>query len=238
MQQTKQQTAQPATKSFQCRHIRTTGRRCGSPSLRGEHFCYYHHPSSRPSAHSRVDAEAIADGYPMRLPTLRFDSFEDRPSVQLCLLEVMNRIACDAIDPKKAGMLLYGLQIASNNLPREPRAARTANQAAPVEPDCVPERLVEELTFDPDHGPLAPIAEIVPPPPERDPIDPITGEPRPSDMVERFLHNLSNEQDAYNLEVAREQVLAELAKIPCAHCGHVEPPAGPEMVPTIQAVAA
>src|SRR5580658_1828558 len=102
-------------KAFQCRHIRTTGRRCGSPALRGEHRCYFHHSNHRPEA--RREAEAIAVGYPIQLPVLHFDSFEDRPSVQLCLLEVMNRIANDSLSPKKAGMLLYGLQIAANNLP-------------------------------------------------------------------------------------------------------------------------
>jgi hypothetical protein len=30
-----------------CRHTLATGRRCGSPCLRGEHFCYYHHTNRR-----------------------------------------------------------------------------------------------------------------------------------------------------------------------------------------------
>ena len=109
-------------KTYQCRHIRTNGRRCGTPSLRGEHLCYQHHAAHRPEA--RRDAEAIAVGYPIQLPVLHFDSFEDRPAVQRCLLEVMNRIANNSLDLKRGGLLLYGLQIASNNLPPEPRATR------------------------------------------------------------------------------------------------------------------
>ena len=211
------------TKSYQCRHIRTNGRRCGTPSLRGEHLCYFHHTSRRPEA--RRDAEAIAAGYPIQQPVLHFDSFEDRPAVQLCLLEVMNRIACGAIDRKLAGILLYGLQIAANNLPPEPRPARAApgKEAIPLEPGCVAEHPVEDITLDPDYGPLAPIAEIPDPEPERDPN-------RPSPMVEDFLKSMADEKEKYERE--------EAGRPPCTHCGRPGPPPKPAVVPTLQAVAA
>jgi hypothetical protein len=212
-------------KSFQCRHIRTNGNRCGSASLRGEHFCYFHHASHKPGA--RADAEAIAAGYPIQQPVLHFDSFEDRPSVQLCLLEVMNRIANNSLDLKRGGILLYGLQIASNNLPREPQPARRApNQSAaanqyaePLEPDCVPERRVQEITLDPELGPIAPIAEM----PDPDAPDPS----RPSSMVEDLLQALLDEKECYTRE--------EALRPPCTHCGR---PGPPKAIPTIQAVAA
>jgi hypothetical protein len=214
-------------KSYQCRHIRTNGRRCGTPSLRGEHLCYQHHAAHRPEA--RRDAEAIAVGYPIQQPVLHFDSFEDRPSVQLCLLEVMNRIANNSLDLKRGGILLYGLQIASNNLPPEPRAARTQpatrnQQPATVspEPGCVAEHPVEEITLDPDYGPLAPIAEMPEPDPERDP-------DQPSPTVVRLLQMLNMEKECYTRE--------EAARPPCTHCGRPGPPK-PEPIPTIQAVAA
>ena len=204
------------TKSFQCRHIHTTGRRCGSPSLRGEHLCYFHDTSRRPGA--KADAEAIAAGYPIKLPVLHFDSFEDRPSVQHCLLEVMNRIACGAIDRKLAGILLYGLQIAANNLPPEPRPARAApgKEAIPLEPGCVAEHPVEDITLDPDYGPLAPIAEI----PERD-------EDHTPSLIESFLQSLAEGRE----ECDREEAL----RPPCTHCGR---PGPPKPIPTIQALAA
>jgi hypothetical protein len=212
-------------KSYQCRHIRTNGRRCGTPSLRGEHLCYAHHAAHRPEA--RRDAEAIAAGYPIQQPVLHFDSFEDRPAVQACLLEVMNRIANNSLDTKRAGLLLYGLQIASNNLPREPRATRSvpnqrtgANQETPpLEPHCVAELPVEDITLDPDYGPLAPIAEI--PDPEAD--DPN----RPANWVEEILKSLADEKECYTRE--------EAARPPCTHCGR---PGPPKPIPTIQAVAA
>ena len=206
------------TKSFQCRHIHTTGRRCGSPSLRGEHLCYFHDTSRRPGA--KADAEAIAAGYPIKLPVLHFDSFEDRPSVQHCLLEVMNRIACGAIDLKLAGILLYGLQIAANNLPPEPRPARAApnHETQPLEPVSV-----EDITHDPDYGRLAPIAEMPEPATPRDPN-------RPSPMVEDFLKSMADEKEKYERE--------EAGRPPCTHCGRPGPPPKPAVVPTLQAVAA
>jgi hypothetical protein len=56
-----------------------------------------------------------------------------------------------AIDPRRAGLLLYGLQIASLNLPKPP-ADRNA-KPEPVE-------FVEEITTDPELGNLAPRTEV------------------------------------------------------------------------------
>jgi len=30
-----------------CRHLKLDGRRCGSPALRGQHYCYFHAPAHR-----------------------------------------------------------------------------------------------------------------------------------------------------------------------------------------------
>ena len=35
---------------MQCRHILASGLRCGSPALKAENFCYYHHTTRRPIA--------------------------------------------------------------------------------------------------------------------------------------------------------------------------------------------
>ena len=35
-------------KRFQCRHIHAAGRQCGSPALRNEQFCYFHHTTRLP----------------------------------------------------------------------------------------------------------------------------------------------------------------------------------------------
>ena len=95
-----------------CRHIFTDGHRCASPALRNQDFCYYHHTTRQPVA-----------GKEARTRKLRRNEFilprpEDRTAVQLSIGEVLDRIATNRIDPKRAGLLLYGLQTASANLAR------------------------------------------------------------------------------------------------------------------------
>ncbi|HEY6374724.1 MAG TPA: hypothetical protein VIX90_04285, partial [Edaphobacter sp.] len=53
------------TKRYQCRHIFTEGRRCGSPSLRHEDFCYYHHTTRRPAPDPRTREDRYAFDLPL-----------------------------------------------------------------------------------------------------------------------------------------------------------------------------
>jgi hypothetical protein len=135
---------------FQCRHIFTDGRRCGSPTLRSpaghEPFCFYHHNSrGAASMTNRDPARAAAQPSTFVLPTP-----EDRSSIQHALGQVLQRIASNEIDPRRAGLLLYGLQIASLNLKKD--------REIPDEDDSG--AFVTEITLDPDHGVLAPPAEL------------------------------------------------------------------------------
>lgn len=127
-------------KRYQCRHIFTDGRRCGSPCLRGEEFCYYHHTTRRP-VEKCIERNLRMSTFVIPLP-------EDRHAIQASIAEVLQRIATCSIDTKRAGLLLYGLQIASSNLPR-------VQQAPPETP------LLEEVVADPCLGYLAPRTEIV-----------------------------------------------------------------------------
>ena len=97
---------------YQCHHIFPDDTRCGSPRMRNEQFCYFHHDSRRPVVrpHDRIARRGT------------FSLFT--PSSQNAMLEslgeVMTRIAANDIDPRRAGLLLYALQLASTNL-RSPR---------------------------------------------------------------------------------------------------------------------
>jgi hypothetical protein len=124
---------------FQCRHIFTDGRRCGSISLRNEQLCYYHHTTRLPAQnpHQRKARRATFD-----LPHI-----EDRSSIQSAISQIIQRIAANDLDPRRAGLLLYALQIASLNLPKP----------APSE---APEPTVDDITLDPELGPLAPTHEL------------------------------------------------------------------------------
>ena len=127
------------TKRFQCRHIFTDGHRCGSICLRGEPFCYYHHTTRKPAPRKTLGSHASFD---LPLP-------EDRHAIQASIGIILQRIASNDLDPKRAGLLLYGLQIASLNLPK---------QQQNEDKDTL--EVVHEITTDPELGTLAPQTEI------------------------------------------------------------------------------
>ncbi len=90
-----------------CHHRFPDDHRCGSPALRGEAFCYYHHPDRRPVANPY--ARRARRGFQLTAPT-------DHRSLQKALNEVLVRIAANKLDVHRAGLILYSLQVASQNL--------------------------------------------------------------------------------------------------------------------------
>jgi hypothetical protein len=156
---------QDEIKRYQCRHIFTGGHRCGSPCLRHEEFCYYHHTTRRPVENPRRRRSRQAQ-FDLPLP-------EDRSAIQSSIGEVLRRIASNEIDAKRAGLLLYGLQIASINLPRATQPTRATGHSSynsrsrysgrtlRDEEDIPETALVEEIVIDPKLGTVAPRAEFV-----------------------------------------------------------------------------
>src|ERR1700734_3841905 len=132
-------------KRYQCRHIFTDGHRCGSICLRGEEFCYYPHTPRKPAQNPRARrGRQSTFNLPVTDPN-------DRTGLQSTIVEVLRRIASNDIDPRRAGLLLYGLQIASLNLPKPQPAQRGRKIEEP--------ETVEEITTHPELGILAPIAD-------------------------------------------------------------------------------
>ncbi len=123
---------------MQCRHVFTDGHRCLGHCLRHEDFCYFHHTARRPIANP---AARRRRGTTFTLPEL-----EDRASIQLALSEILQRIAANDLDPKRAGHLLYGLQIAASLLPKlDPKQQI---------------KTVSEITHDEELGTLAPEQQV------------------------------------------------------------------------------
>ena len=131
----------PKEPRFHCRHLRVSGARCRAIALRNQEFCYYHHAARRPASPSRQHE-------PIPLPLI-----EDRASIQIALNEIVARIANRSIDRKDAGLILYALQIASTNLPRETHSTKS-HAEDPIDD------AVDDPTDDPDHGPIAPVAQV------------------------------------------------------------------------------
>jgi hypothetical protein len=96
-----------------CRHIKTNGLQCRAVALAESNFCYFHHrlharqTNYRPNDLTRPYFEAGRD--------IELGAIEDRESVQFALSVVINAIATNRIDTRRATALLYGLQLASYN---------------------------------------------------------------------------------------------------------------------------
>ena len=102
-----------------CSAIKEDGTRCAAPKLKSGIYCY---------AHTKM-AEARACN--VTLPAL-----EDGNGIQMALMLVQKALIDDEISEKKAGLLLYSIQIAAANVDRT-----TFGQAADEDmvTDCVPE---------------------------------------------------------------------------------------------------
>jgi hypothetical protein len=85
----------------ECRHIMPSGSKCKSPALRESAFCYYHVNVRRSTGPRNVFDD-------IKLPPL-----EDNCGVQIALSEVLGALVASRIDARRAGLLLYGLQIAA-----------------------------------------------------------------------------------------------------------------------------
>jgi hypothetical protein len=88
----------------ECRHIKTSGGKCGSPALRGQPYCYFH-------ARLRERAARQQPGF---LP-FAFQNLEDRGAIQHAICEVAMALADHRLDAKRASILVYALQLASQN---------------------------------------------------------------------------------------------------------------------------
>src|ERR1022692_4613763 len=93
-----------------CKHVKANGEFCGSPALRGREYCYFHLTVLGRRLRTQKHIMQGENHY-LQLPTL-----EDANSIQMALMQVMEALLRDQIDNKLAGLLLYGLQIASSNL--------------------------------------------------------------------------------------------------------------------------
>jgi hypothetical protein len=90
-----------------CTHIFLDDHRCGSPALRGEDFCYYHHPDRKPVANPY--ARRACRGFRLTPPT-------NQTSLRNAVNEIVVRLAANKLDVRRASLILYSLQIASRNL--------------------------------------------------------------------------------------------------------------------------
>jgi hypothetical protein len=121
---------------LECRHILTSGNKCRAAALRGKAYCYFHfnaHLQRHTAKNSR---------YLSYTPDLQIPLLEDPSAIQLAISEVVQAIAQNRMDPKRAGRLLYGLQLASINVKKAKK--------------IIAKHPVRELCWNPEAEPIGP----------------------------------------------------------------------------------
>ncbi len=168
-----------------CEHIMTTGIRCKSPALRKDVFCYFHtgyrrqqrelaDEDTRPPEFiaprfnqfnefvgmGPVKPEDIeyARGVMRKPMAIDLGLLEDAAAIQLAISNVLQALAIGRLETRRASVLLYGLQLASNN-------ARLMPPADPIESGtCNPDPTESGIYGRPPEGegtptPRLPLAE-------------------------------------------------------------------------------
>jgi len=87
----------------QCHHVMDSGYRCQTPPLKNQDFCHYHR---------RLHADFILPGHPRYVPPI----LENRHSIQIAIHHVYVALSKSLLGRKEAGMMLYTLQLAQNNI--------------------------------------------------------------------------------------------------------------------------
>jgi hypothetical protein len=116
------------------------GYKCRAYALRDKPYCYFH---SR--LHRLLAKQTRSPDEPFEFPVP-----EDRSAIQLALAQVLNSLASSKVDLKRAGMVLYCLQIASQNVDRRR--------------DIVPRLTVESLSTTDDGEEMGPDKSVCEPP--------------------------------------------------------------------------
>ncbi len=88
-----------ANRAPRCEKVREDGTVCGSPQMKGYSYCYAHERMLR-----------------MQSQKLELPTQEDGNGIQMAIMRVQKALIDDEISTKKAGQLLYSLQMASSNL--------------------------------------------------------------------------------------------------------------------------
>lgn len=109
---------------LECRHILPSGVRCKSPALRGMSFCYHHESLRRFSS-----LNSSPEKQPLQLP-----SIEEPRGIQIALAQILAALASGRIEPRRASLMLYGLQIATQHIVRDTFQENQATHWPPNNP--------------------------------------------------------------------------------------------------------
>ena len=126
-----------------CQHIKVNGTQCGSPSLRSRRLCFFH------NRWREARIEFCQSGNPAHaITSIDLPVLEDANSVQVAIMQVLRLILAKQVEPRIAGLLLYGLQTASLNL-KHTRFEPFNPTNVVIEPRTVADNALGEHAWDP-----------------------------------------------------------------------------------------
>ncbi|MBS1813700.1 MAG: hypothetical protein JSS87_02375 [Acidobacteria bacterium] len=132
--------------SFQlCRYIKTNGLQCRSPQVKGLPYCYFH---------NRIENSHRPFRYISGTRVLPLGPMEDPEAVQIAISTIVNALASDLVETRRATALLYGLQLASMNTVRlkgAPSCKQIVRETDPKDSKLAPEGLISNQDED-DEG--------------------------------------------------------------------------------------
>jgi hypothetical protein len=130
-----------------CQHILDTNRRCGSPAMKGFHFCWNH---------ARYHAVPTVRGR----RKIQLSALESAPSLQIALTHIAQGILDDEIPPAKGYALVQVLQLAFRTLDMPSRSSLSnspievpdslAHLFAQTQPAPAPDSTISEPNATPD----------------------------------------------------------------------------------------
>lgn len=97
-----------------CDHLMEDGVYCSSPALRDQRYCYFH-LNARARRVQAAQARLHGDKRRFQMPVL-----DNMHAVQAGIQQVIDALADDRIDNRRAGLLLYALQQAAVSLKTTP----------------------------------------------------------------------------------------------------------------------
>ena len=116
-----------AKQAKHCNHVLANGVLCGARPLRDNDFCYWHHKARTNLRARTTTSDTTSSG--IVLPLL-----EDANGIQMALQQITQAVLDGRLDNRRAGLLLYSLQLAMmnvKNVQTDPTASSESTATSP-----------------------------------------------------------------------------------------------------------
>jgi len=116
-----------------CEYIKTGGKKCGSPALRGFKNCYYHEQLRQAMPTTTMFVQENRNVAPGEMPVTGFQMpfLDDGAAIQIGFMQLIHGVSYFRLNPRQAKLILSALHGASANLRQMDKAIASA--AKPIQ---------------------------------------------------------------------------------------------------------